>query len=217
MRFLQQSAAPRRAGIVLIILFCVPFLLAAQDEEPSDEIDWGDYKYELYARGDRTLLISVGLVFPTVSSGKNEFSNKINPPLGGTGSFAFNYFLNSKLTVGGELGGMFLPTEAKNTLFMIYLGGRVGTQFIAGRFEFPIHFSMGMSWQTYLNLGHYSLYLRAGGSVFFRATSTWAFGLSTSWFFVPQWTYDSESNKRTREKDVFANFLDLTLSARYQF
>ena len=200
-----------KAGILILILFAgLPLLLAAQeDNEP--EIDWENIPYDLFARGDRTLLISLGVAFPTVflSNGKT-IEHQIDPPVGGTGSLAINYFIMPKLTVGGELGGMFLPTLAGNTLYMIYLGGRVGTQFVAGRFEFPVGISAGMAWQTYLDLGYFGVYLRATGSAFFRATVNWAFGLTSSWFMFPEWTSDTKKN-------VYGNFVDFTLSARYHF
>jgi len=201
----------QKAGILtLILLMALPFLLAAQDED-DPSIDWENIPYDLFARGDRTLVISLGVTLPMVFFNDGKIiEHQIDPPIGGTGSFVLNYFMMPKLTIGGEVGGMFLPTIAGNTLYMIYLGAKVGTQFNIGLFEFPLGLSTGMAWQTYLNLGHYGLYVRASGSALFRATINWAFGLTASWFWFPQWTGNSK-------KDVSGNFVDLTLSARYHF
>ncbi|MCL2214195.1 MAG: hypothetical protein FWC06_03185 [Treponema sp.] len=203
----------RKAGILILILsISLPFLLAAQDgDDPSGEVDWDNIPYELFSRGDRTLIISLGVVLPTVFFNDGKIiEHQIDPPVGGTGSFVLNYFLIPKFTIGGEVGGMFLPTLAGNTLYMIYLGVKAGTQFVAGRFEFPLGLSAGMAWHTYLNTGYFGLYLRASGSAFYRATSNWAFGLTASWFFFPEWT-------NTTSKNVYGNFVDLTVSARYLF
>jgi len=199
----------RKAGIlILILLLGLPFLLTAQDE---DEIDWDSIPYELFSRGDRTLVISLGVTLPMIffNDGK-VIDHQIDPPVGGTGSFVLNYFLMPKFTIGGELGGMFLPTLADNTLYMIYLGFKAGTQFVAGRFEFPLALSAGMAWQTYLDLGYFGLYFKASASAFFRATASWGFGATASWYLFPEWTGNSNRN-------VYGNFADFTLSARYHF
>ena len=236
MRVIPRNS-PLKTGILIILLMWIPILLSAQDE-PSEEIDWENYKYDVYAPGDQSLTISLGVVFPVlfVNNGNIIEKKTVEKPdggtvsylagyfvVGGTGSFAYNYYLTPHLYVGGEVGGMFVPTIAEHTLFTIYLGGRVGTQFIAWRFEFPISASLGMTWHTYLDNGHYSMYLKGSVGAFFRATPSWAFGLTTNWFFFPEWTYentgtpDNVKNVRTPHKDVYGNFIDLTISARYQF
>jgi hypothetical protein len=80
-----------------------------------------------------------------------------------------------------------------------------------GRFEFPIAGTIGVAWQNYLNEGYFGLYMKAGGSAFFRATTYWAFGLTTNWYWFPQWIREDPS------KNVDGHFLDFTLSARYHF
>jgi len=209
-----------RAGaffFIFALFLCLPVLLFAQDEgnEPDFETDWDDYDEELYTSGDQTLSISLGVIFPTVfvNNGKvltSPNEHKFDPPVGGTGSIAFNYYLSSLFFVGGEVGGIFSPTVAKNTVFFIMLGARGGIQFNIWRFEFPFSFTVGMYWQTYLNQGYYGLYLRGGGAVYFRATPSWSFGLTTNWYWFPQRTDD-------RAKNVDGNFIDLMLTARYHF
>jgi hypothetical protein len=197
-------------AVILILLLGLPVLLTAQDG-PDIEVDWDDYRYDLYSQGDQVLMISVGVIFPTlfINNG-NLINHKIEPPVGGVGSLAFHYFLRSRLFIGGEVGGFFCSTLAGNTLYIIPLGFRVGTLFLAGRFEFPLIGTIGVSWHNYLDFGYFGLYFKAGGSVFFRATNHWAFGLTSSWYLFPEWTDNAKF-------DVYGNFLDLTLSARYHF
>ena len=202
-----------KAGIIMLLLLLVglPALLCAQNDEPPIENEWDDYKYEIFARGDQTFLISLGVIFPVLGFNYDGIMPQgISPPIGGTGSLSFNYYLNSKLYIGGEVAGMFLPTIGGNTLYMIPLGFKIGTQFILGRFEFPIAAVLGITWHTYLDMGYFGFYAKASVSALYRATSDWAFGITSSWYFFPEWTGKAK-------EDFYGNFLDLNLTARYQY
>jgi len=200
-------------AITLILVIGLPILLAAQEEEddPSDGSDWDYYYDESFTRGDQTFIISLGTVFPTVFFYDGEKKDhKFSPPVGGTGSLAYNYYITPKIFVGGEVGGMFVHTLGDNTLFVIPIGARAGYQFNIWRLEFPLSGAVGMVWHRYLDFRYYGLYLRGGGAAFFRATPSWSFGINTNWFWFPQWTDDPSMNAK-------GNMLDLTLCARYHF
>jgi len=204
----------QKASVLLFILFFTfSGLLFAQDNEPDVEPDWSDYKYELYTKGDQTFSISLGVGFPIafVNQGSKVKKHNIEPPIGGTGTLSYVYYLNSKLFTGGELSLLFLPTVAENTIFITSLGGRFGTQFIWNRFEFPIFASLGMTLQTYLDYGYFGYYMKAGGCALFRATNDWSFGLMSNFCWFPQWI------KNEPKKNVDAFFVDLSLIARYHF
>jgi len=201
----------RAAAFLFIFLGVFGLLYAQDDSNPDIETDWDLYSPDLYVRGDQTFIISLATVFPLMFINNGELlENKVDPPVGGTGSLTYNYYLNSRFFAGGEVGGKFLPTLGRNTVFFICLGARGGMHFIAGRFEFPINLSIGMAWQNLLNMGYYGLYVKAGASAFFRATSEWSFGVTTQFGWFPQWTNDSKKN-------VDGFFLDTMLSARYHF
>jgi len=205
----------QKASVLLFILFFTfSGLLFAQDiNEPDVEPDWNDYKYELYDKGDQTFSISLGVGFPLafINQGKKVENHNIEPPIGGTGTLSYVYYLTSKLFTGGELSLLFLPTVAENTIFITSLGGRIGTQFIWNKFEFPIFASLGMSMQTYLDYGYFGYYMKAGGCAFFRATHDWSFGLMSNFCWFPQWI------KNDPKKNVDAFFVDISLIARYHF
>ncbi|MCL2411939.1 MAG: hypothetical protein FWC97_09895 [Treponema sp.] len=213
-------------GIILVLLLGFPIILAAQHDDPSApdiEIDWDIFAYDLYVRGDQTFIISLGTTFPAVFWGYHGSVNSDNVNLrdnyravGGSGSLIYNYYLGSRFFLGGEITGMFIGT-LNHQVFIVPLGMRAGTQFIQGRFEFPVSLSLGMVWQTYLDYGHYSMYMKANASAFFRATSQWSFGLSANWGWFPQWTRDRDTNRRTPRYDVHGNFVNLHLAARYHF
>ena len=203
----------RKAGAFIILLLVGLSLLSAHEDgdDPSVEIDWGDYTSDLYAPGDQTITISLGTVFPTVFlNNGNVINHNFSPPVGGTGSVAYGYFLSSHFFVGAEVGGFFLFTLGKNTLFGPSIGARAGFQFNFWKLEFPITAAVGMAWQTYLGNLCYGLYVKGGAAAFFRAVSDWSFGLSTNWTWLPEWTNNESQN-------VDGNILDIMLSARYHF
>ncbi|MDR2631415.1 MAG: YjbH domain-containing protein [Spirochaetaceae bacterium] len=204
----------KRVFFFILILAGVLFSVAAQEDgiyeeetEPPFDSEWDFVAPPLYSRGDKTFTISLGPVFPTVFfDSEGVLENRIKP-VGGTGSLGLNYFLSSNLYVGGELGLLFISTRGKNMLFMVPMGGRVGYQFIVGRFEFPLSLLIGGVPQQYLERNHFSFFLKPEAGVFWRFNPSWSFGLNTSWWFVPQWS----------EHTVMGNFVALTLSARYHF
>ncbi|MDR2102239.1 MAG: hypothetical protein LBP43_06680 [Treponema sp.] len=189
------------------------FPLTAQEEEEPGEIpidsDWSDFMPALYARGDQTFTISLGPIIPTILRGKSGLIEN-NLKLGGTGSLAYNYFLTPALFTGAELGIMFSSTLGKNHLYIIPFGFKIGYQWVVKRFEFPLTLMVGGAPQRYQNYGYFGLIIKPGASVFFRYNSDWSFGLNTAWWWVPEWTGESG-------KDVFGNFIDVTLAARYHF
>ncbi|MDR2759180.1 MAG: hypothetical protein LBB78_07365 [Spirochaetaceae bacterium] len=205
----------KRAFFILILAVSI-FSAAAQEDdfyddeeqqEPPFDSEWDFVAPPLYSKGDKTFTISLGPIFPTVFfDNQGVLENRINVA-GGTGSLALNYFLNSNLFIGGELGLMFISTRGKNMLFMVPMGARIGYQFILGRFEFPLSLLIGGVPQQYLELNYFGLFLKPEASVFWRFNPSWSFGLNTAWWFVPQWS----------EHTVFGNFIELTLSARYHF
>jgi hypothetical protein len=198
----------RKAGsILLLLLIGMPILLAAQQ---NDDPDW-DYYDDANTWGDQTFIISLGTIFPTIfRNNGNTIDHKLTPPVGGTGSLAYNYYFFKQFFAGAEVGGMFIGTLGSNTLFIIPIGIRGGFQFGYNRFEFPVTAVFGMVFHRYLNMGNFSLYVKGGAAAFYRVTNNWSFGINADWFWFPQWTEE-------KDKNVYGNMIDLTLSARYHF
>lgn len=193
----------------------LPGTLSAQEveepnEEPPIDSDWSGIMPSLYARGDQTFNISLGVLFPLFFVGNaGILDNKVNL-VGGTGSIAYTYFLSSNLFVGGELELMAAGTLGKNMLYMFPFGFRAGYQAVLGHFEFPVSLTIGAAPQRYLDEGYFGFFMKGMVSGFFRFSSNWSFGLNSAWWWVPQWTAESA-------KDVSGHFLELTLAARYHF
>jgi hypothetical protein len=210
----------KRARFLFLILIavCLALPLTAQEDggendtpgAPPIESDWDDLIVpELYARGDKTFNISLGIILPTVFTGDALEDNPHNVKLGGMGSLAFNYFLGAHLFLGGELGGMFASTRGENMLYIVPFGIRVGYQFVFKRFEFPLTLMVGGAPQKYLDKGYFGLIIKPGAAGFFRFNPDWSFGLNVNWWMVPEWPKNG--------KNVLGNFLEITLSARYHF
>jgi hypothetical protein len=208
----MHKAGLKAGSILLLMLIGLPILLSAQQ---NDEPEW-DYYDDINARGDQTFIISLGTVFPTIffNEGKT-IDHKLTPPVGGTGSLAYNYYFYNQFYAGLEVGGMFINTLGSHTLFIIPIGLRGGWQFNFNKFEFPVTAVVGMVFHRFLAQGHYSLYLKGGAAAFYRVSNNWSFGINADWLWLPQWT--SEKTVDGKSKTVYGNMIDLTLSARYHF
>jgi hypothetical protein len=206
----------RTLSLLLLLLFCLsgPALFAQEEppeadspESPPFESDWSDFETTVYAKGDMTFTISLGLIIPTFFSGVDDKGHGLK--LGGTGSLAFNYFFTPRFFVGGELAGMFSGTRGGNMLYIIPFGVRVGYQFVFRRFEFPLSLMIGAAPQKYIEQGYFGLIVKPGVSAFWRFNPDWTFGVNTNWWFVPQWPKNGYN--------AYGNFLEVTVAARYNF
>ena len=206
--------------ILMLLLFFLPGLFA-QDEPPKEEkpeappieSEWIDYDTNLYSRGDKTFGITLGVLFPTYFGGAIDDNKHGLSVVGGTGTLSFNYFFGPHFFLGGELSGMFAGTRGDNMFFMVPFGVRVGYQFVYRRFEFPLSLMIGMAPQKKLDEGYFGLIVKPGASAFWRFNPDWSFGLNTIWWWVPQWPKPQDGDRY----NVYGNFLELTLSARYHF
>jgi hypothetical protein len=216
----------RRFGLLILLLgLCWfsgqgTFLYAQEDDEDEDEYrmdgDWDGYIGDLYALGDQTFAISLGVTFPvvTLNDGKN-IPHHFKPPVGGAGTLAYTYFLGAHFFMGLEIGVQFYYTLGENALFIIPVGLRIGGQFLIGRFEFPLYMSIGAAPQRYMDNSYVGLFLKAGLSGYFRYSPNWSFGIANEWSWYPQWP--KENGVRVPHKDFDVIFTSVTFAARYHF
>jgi len=201
---------------LLCFIFFTPHV-HAQDEdiynedEGQAEADWYGELPSLYSAGDMTFNISPGITFPVLftENGKPVSQTKMTA-VGGAGALAFNYFLSPHFFLGGEIGGKFIGTLAKNTHYLIPIGLRTGYQFLIWKFEIPLSLVIGIAPQRYLNMGYAGLFIKGGPAVYYRFNPDWSFGLDLSWSWYPQLN-------TKEEKDAHGNYINLILSARYHF
>jgi hypothetical protein len=219
------------ALFLLLALCCVAgrgLVLYAQDA-PYDETipddddngsqsdsDYGRYIPDMYTKGDQSITVSLGTIFPTVFLNNGTVINhNFSPPVGGVLSLAYTYFLGPNIFLGGEVGFASAFTLGKNAFYMIPFGLRAGWQFVFSRFEFPVYGVIGMAPQKYLDYGYFGMYLKGAVSAYYRYNPNWSFGISADWSWYPQWPM--KDGKRIPEKDIDANIVGVLLSARYHF
>ena len=196
---------------VLFFLAFGPGLFAQEEITPEEEFpeqEWEEIVTAPYNSGDRSFVITLGLLVPTIFGGEIE-NNQHGMKLGGTASLAYNYFLTKSIFAGVEVGWSFSSTRGKNMLHMVPFGGRIGYQFLFWRFEIPVSIMIGGITQAYLGKTYFGPIFKPGASLFWRFNPNWSFGLNTNWSFIPQWPRNGHA--------VYGNFMELTLSARYHF
>ena len=191
--------------ILIFFLLALPAFSQADSDEP--QYDWDNYDLNMYSAGDRPFSINLGVLFPTIFSGVD--SRGIGLSLGGTGSLYYDYFLSPEFYIGGEISGMFAFCRAGHSLFIIPMGVRVGYQFVYRRIEIPLTMMIGIAPQLYHEQNYFGMIIKPGAAFYWRFNSDWSFGMNTNWWFLPQWPKGGPT--------VMGNFLELTLSARYQF
>jgi hypothetical protein len=186
------------------------------DEDGQEGSDFDNYIPDMYVKGDQTITISLGAIFPTIflNNGKEKPHN-FEPPVGGVLSIAYSHFLGSHFFLGGEIGFFTAYTQGKNAVFIIPIGVRVGWQFVFNRFEFPLYAAIGIAPQRYLDLGYFGMYLKGAASAYYRFHPNWSFGLVANWTWYPQWPM--KDGQRTPEFDIDANIAGVMLSLRYHF
>jgi hypothetical protein len=226
------------AVLLFLILCCFcgggPFLYAQEkpppgydetlpDDNDNDNED-GDFADsdmdrfipEKYTKGDKTITISLGAVFPAMFLNNGQLiTHNITPPIGPVLSLAYSHFLGAHLFLGGEIGFISVFTLGQNALFMIPIGLRAGWQFVFNRFEIPLYAAIGIAPQKYLDLGYFGMYLKGTLSAYYRYNPNWSFGLTADWNWFPQWPL--KDGQPIPEKNIDANIIGVTLSARYHF
>ena len=208
---------PRFWPFLFILLFIFSPVFAQEDPDesplpPPADSEWFDREYYIYSSGDHTFNISLGVIFPTIFTGQDG-SLDMGLGLGGVGSLAYDYHLLPNFFVGAEVNVMFASTRGNNNLFIIPIGARIGYQFVYRRIEVPVSLMAGFAPQLYTGENYFGLVMKPRVSFFWRYNPDWSFGFNTAWWFLPQWARDSNREPQ----NVYGNFLELTLSARYHF
>ncbi|MDR2553456.1 MAG: hypothetical protein LBD31_09890 [Treponema sp.] len=215
-----------RFWLVLIFLagpaaFSLPAQESPDQEESEDEgrvpieSDWSGVS-TLYSRGDQIFSIGLGLAKALFYADQEKGYLESNMNLGGMGALGYSSFLGPHLFWGLELGGMFASTLGENMYYIVPMGFRIGTQFVYRSFEFPLSFMVGMAPQSHQKISYLGLFAKPSAGIFFRFHSEWSLGLSSSFWWVPQWT-----RKEREEHSGFVNvhgfFLEFSLGIRYHF
>jgi hypothetical protein len=120
--------------------------------------------------------------------------------------------------LGGELSGMFASTLGENMYYIVPIGFRAGYQFVLSRFEFPLSLLVGFAPQSYNGRSYFGLFSKPSAGAFFRFNASWSFGLTTSLWWVPQWTNKTrELDYQTSTIHTHGFFWEIGFGVRYHF
>ena len=158
----------------------------AQEYEDDIEPDYEDdvYIYDTNGAGDRFLKINLGGLFPL------NFKHQLK--VGGEATIGFYYFLTKQIAVGGELAISYNLSIGNKILIMIPITGGIMFQPSIDKFEFPIFAQIGIGTQTWQNMEKFpTLTTKLSAGAYYRITDSVSFGLSTDFFWVPEWYKDS--------------------------
>ncbi len=193
-------------------------LLQAQDNSEEENI------LMAYDLGDQIFSVNAGLFAPLFFHLLNGNGGSIEPAYsadlgyahlsaGGTGSLEWCTFVNSNLTVGFELGGVFSFTPNKRTLVMIPITGQAAWNFRAYPFEFPVFLGAGIVFNILDDSLFLSPILKPGASAYYIFNSEWSFGMNMTYWWVPEIYFDDAHAGQS----AFGNFLEISISAIRHF
>ncbi|MCL2704927.1 MAG: hypothetical protein FWE72_01825 [Spirochaetaceae bacterium] len=191
------------------LLICILTInIYAQDED----YEVYDYMYDL---GDQIFIIRAGLFIPLFYLSSDFDSYSTNLSIGGVGSLEWSAFINNRITLGGELSGMFAFSPNDRVLYMIPITFKAAYYFRKYPFEFPIFCGAGISLNTIGDSFHADFILKPGASAIWNFNHEWAFGFNAVYWWIPQ-VY-SGNGKVPSSHTMFGNFLETTLSAMFRF
>ena len=171
---------------LLLIFLTLSVCLFAQEEEeeiPEDDV----YVYASNGAGDQFLKIKLGAIFPLNFKGQLK--------TGGMASIGYFKFLSENIALGGELGATYSISIGEKVLVMIPITFGIMYQPYIGKFEFPLYAEIGVANQTWQNIEIFpTMVTKLSAGAYYRITDSVSFGLSTDFYWVPQWFKDSSKN-----------------------
>ncbi len=196
---------------LLLIFTLIPILpLCAQEEPPQEEAP------SFYQLGDQVFSVQAGLFIPLYYRNPYDFSTApANLTLGGTGGLEYSSFINSTMTLGLGLKGMFAYTPTDRLLSMFPITAKF-TYYLSKYypFEFPLYVNAGLCISRLESETFYGPTIIPGAAAIWNMSSTWGFGINMEYWWVPMWYGPSND---LADQSRFGNFMDISLSATYHF
>lgn len=204
----------RRSGssllFLLVLLLLLPVMVFSQQDPENGEEE--DIVTPMYSLGDQMFFINGGIMVPLFFQSLTGEVKKTNLSIGGAGSLAWSAFLNNKLFLGAELGGMFAVSPLKRVLIQIPITARIGYMFHRYPFDFPLLFGTGIIFTKLQEELYVGPVFKPGFSFYWNITNEWALGLNCIYWWVPQiYTKDLKNSSR------FGNFLEISFSGLFHF
>ena len=172
---------------LLLIFLTLSTFLFAQEEENDENLEDDVYVYSTNGAGDQFLKINLGAIFPLNFKGQLK--------TGGIASVGYYKFISETIALGGELSATYSVSIGEKVLVMLPFTFGAMFQPYIGKFEFPIFAEIGLANQTWQNMEHFPcLVAKVSAGAYFRITDSVSVGLSTDFFWMPQWFKDSSKN-----------------------
>lgn len=202
------------ASLAILLLFIAASAFG-QAQNPAPTPQKPQKPVDSYSLGDQMLSLNLGLFVPLFFSGTSTGVEKTNLSLGAGGSLNWASFLNNNWALGVDIGGAFAFSPNARTLFLVSITPRITYFFRSYPFDFPVFLETGVNFSRLQNDFKIDPIVRPGAGVLWNFNSNWAFGLNTTYWWIPQ-IYTGASSVPTTETR-FGNFLDVNLTALYHF
>jgi hypothetical protein len=194
------------AALLFFYLSADPvFAQEAPEEQPAEE------PFIVYSLGQQTLSISAGLFVPLFLQSFDWEYAKTNLKLGAAGSLQWGIHLSNNWMTGLEVGGVLSKDINDASFFMLPITAKVGYIIHFFPFEFPIFVGTGLNIVKLEDVLNLTWIIKPGFSSIWKYNINWGFGLNAVYWWVPQFWSDD------RDKGRMGNFLELTLTAQYNF
>lgn len=208
-----NSLSLKKSSIILVMLvFILSFPVYAQDNDSPETDEIYETAYDL---GDQIFTIKAGLFFPLFFMSPGFDFASTNLSMGGVGSLEWSTFVNSRVSLGGEFGGMFAFSPNDRILYMMPLTFKISYFYRKYPFEFPLYCGAGITFNNIDDAFHLDLILKPGASVLWNFNPEWAFGFNLVYWWIPQ--LYTGNGKVPADNTRFGNFLETTLSALFHF
>lgn len=203
---------------VLFMLIFLLFSMLSYAEEAQEEEKPENSRIEYHTMGDQVFGINAGLFIPlfinnpALSWSDSDAFNSTNLSVGGHGALYYGAYLNNNIQLGMEVGAIFATSPNKHNFYMIpiTIRGTYEFQFLNNLISVPVSLGAGINMSSYLENFHVDMILKPAVGAYWNHSSSWSFGLNTTYWWVPQIYKDKEYNR-------IGNFMDVSLSAVYHF
>ena len=181
------------------------FAQEAPEEQPVEE------PFIVYSLGQQTLSISAGLFVPLFLQSFDWEYAKTNLKLGAAGSLQWGIHLSNNWMTGLEVGGVLSKDINDASFFMLPITAKAAYIIHFFPFEFPIFVGTGLNIVKLEDVLNLTWIIKPGFSSIWKYNINWGFGLNVVYWWVPQFWSDDH------DKGRMGNFLELTLTAQYNF
>ena len=180
----------KRKSSLIILLILIPLLaLSAED---------------FYDTSSQVFTITAGVDLPFTNSYKKDdgsFTTGLwwgeegtHFNIGGYGSIDYEVFLNSKISIGGEIGYQFNRCTNERLFTQVPLLFRATYVPLQGRFELPFSLGVGFNYLSFNDKSMFTMCFSLNVGCRFFFTDHWGIGLKSGINFVPELYTKSEKN-----------------------